>query len=60
VRTLEQEREILKKAALPSTRQRNIGRLSSWRCCGGEDAKEVHGPGASRAMGAVEARRIDQ
>jgi transposase len=54
-RELRRANEILKSASLPSTRHRNIDRLSSWRCGGGEDAQEVHGAGASRVVGALEA-----
>ena len=38
----------------------SCGRLSSWRCGGGEGAKVVHGCGASRVVGAVAAGRVGQ
>ena len=60
VKTLEQEREILKKAAVPSTRQRNIVSVLELEVCVGEEAEGVLGAGASGAVGALEARRVGQ
>src|SRR6266487_3124664 len=57
---LEQEREILKKAAVPSTRQRNIVSVLELEVCVGEEAEGVLGAGASGAVGALEARRVGQ